>query len=86
MRKNIGWQDFQDGIRYEIRVRFAGGGRIRWHRMAKHLAQEETFEPTAAHWATLLSKVKARYQRRQIPYKTVQLVARLAPPEESGET
>lgn len=82
MRKNIGWQDSLDGIKYEIRVTFAGGDRIRWQRLARHLERWESFEPTPEHWATLLDKVKARYQRRQMPYKTVQLVERLSPPPE----
>ena len=46
----------------------------------------ETFEPAPEHWQILLEKTKARYVRRQAPYKDLQLIERLAaehpvPPE-----
>lgn len=78
MRKNIGWREQEDDIRYEIRVIFAGGDRIVWQRTARHLGQWETFAPTPAHWQVLLEKTRSRYLRRQAPYKILQLVERLA--------
>ena len=86
MRKNIGWQERQDDVKYEIRVIFDGGGRIRWQRIAKHLEHWEAFEPGPEQWQTLLEKTQARYVRRQAPYKDLQLIERLAaehpvPPE-----
>ncbi len=78
MRKNIGWQDKQEDAKYQIRVIFDGGDRILWRRIAKHLERWEAFEPTPEHWQTLLEKAKARYVRRQAPYKDLLLIERLA--------
>lgn len=78
MRKNIGWQDKHEGVKYEIRVLFDGGDRIRWRRIAKHLERWEPFDPAPEHWEILVEKVRARYVRRQAPYKDLQLVERLA--------
>ncbi|HOE01270.1 MAG TPA: hypothetical protein PLD40_10755 [Kiritimatiellia bacterium] len=78
MRKDIGWQEHQEDAKYEIRVTFDGGGRIRWRRITKRMERWETFEPTPAHWQLLLEKMQARYVRRQAPYKDLQLVERLA--------
>lgn len=38
----------------------------------------EPFEPSPEHWQLLLAKARARYFRRQAPYKDVQLIERLA--------
>ena len=78
MRKNIGWQEKRDDAKYEIRVVFDGGDRILWKRIAKHLDRWEPFDPEPAHWEILLEKTKARYVRRQAPYKDLLLVERLA--------
>ena len=86
MRKNIGWQEKQDDVKYQIRVIFEGGGKILWKRISKAMERWETFEPAPEHWQILLEKTKARYVRRQAPYKDLQLVERRAaehpvPPE-----
>ena len=86
MRKNIGWQERQEETKFRIRVIFDGGDRLLWRRHARHLEHWEPFEPTPGHWQILLEKTKARYVRRQAPYKDLQLIARLAavhplPPE-----
>ena len=78
MRKNIGWQERQDDAKYQIRVIFEGGGRILWRRIARHLERWEAFEPSPEHWRILVEKTRARYVRRQAPYKDLQLVERLA--------
>lgn len=78
MRKNIGWQEKTEEAKYQIRVVFEGGGRLRWCRIAKHMERWENFEPTPEHWQILLEKAKARYVRRQAPYKDLQLIERLA--------
>ncbi len=78
MRKNIGWQERQEDAKYQVRVVFDGGGRIRWQRIAKHLEHWESFEPAPEHWQILLEKTQARYVRRQAPYKDLQLIERLA--------
>lgn len=78
MRKNIGWQERQEDAKYQIRVVFDGGGRIRWQRIAKHLDRWESFDPAPEHWQILLEKTQSRYFRRQAPYKDLQLVERLA--------
>jgi uridine kinase len=78
MRKNIGWQEKTDDAKYEIRVIFDGGDRIRWQRITKAMERWETFAPTPDHWQTLLEKTQARYVRRQAPYKDLLLVERLA--------
>ena len=77
MRKNIGWQDKQEDAKYQVRVIFDGGDRLLWRRIAKHLERWEPFEPTLDHWNVLLEKTKARYVRRQAPYKDLQLIERL---------
>ena len=86
MRKNIGWQEKQDDLKYQIRVIFEGGERIRWCRITNAMERWENFEPTPEHWHLLLEKTKARYVRRQAPYKDLQLIERRAaehplPPE-----
>ena len=78
MRKNIGWQDRREDAKYQVRVIFDGGDRILWRRIAKHLERWEPFEPEPGHWQILLEKTKARYVRRQAPYKDLQLIERLA--------
>jgi len=78
MRKNIGWQERQDGLKVDIRVRFDGGERILWQQITKHLDRWERFEPTPEQWQLLLEKVHSRYVRRQAPYRDLQLVERLA--------
>jgi len=78
MRKNIGWQENSGDTKYEIRVLFQGGDRILWRRITKAMERWEPFDPSADHWQILLEKMKARYVRRQAPYKDLQLVERLA--------
>lgn len=78
MRKNIGWQDRQDDVKYQIRVVFEGGGHIAWRRIANHLERWEPFDPTPEHWQILVEKTRARYVRRQAPYKDLLLIERLA--------
>jgi len=78
MRKNLGWQERSEDGKFEIRVIFDGGDRILWRRISKGLEHWEPFAPTPAHWQTLLEKTKARYVRRQAPYKDLQLVERRA--------
>ena len=86
MRKNIGWQEKTEEAKYQIRVIFDGGERIRWMRITNAMERWEPFEPTPEHWQLLLEKTQARYVRRQAPYKDLQLIERLAaahpvPPE-----
>ena len=86
MRKNIGWQEKTEDAKYQIRVIFDGGERIRWTRITNAMERWEPFEPTPEHWQLLLEKTQARYVRRQAPYKDLQLIERLAaenplPPE-----
>ena len=86
MRKNIGWQEKQEDVKYQIRVIFEGGGHLSWKRISPRMERWEPFEPTPEHWQILLEKTKARYVRRQAPYKDLQLIERLAaehpaPPE-----
>ena len=78
MRKNIGWQEKTEEGKFEIRVIFDGGDRILWRRITKAMERWEPFEPTPEHWQILLEKTRARYVRRQAPYKDLQLVERLA--------
>lgn len=78
MRKNIGWPESFDGVPHEIRVLFDGGERILWRRKAGRHDEWHPFEPTADQWRTLVEKVRARYVRRQAPYKDLQRVERLA--------
>lgn len=78
MRKDIGWQERIDGGKYRIRVVFDGGDRLLWRRLATRLEGWQPFEPAPEHWQLLLEKTKARYVRRQAPYKDLQLVERLA--------
>ena len=78
MRKNIGWQERQADVKYEIRVIFDGGDRILWRRVTRAMEHWEPFEPTPEHWQILLEKTQARYVRRQAPYKDLQLVQRRA--------
>ncbi len=86
MRKNIGWQEKQESVKYQIRVVFEGGGRLRWCRISNDMERWENFKPTPDQWQILLEKAQARYVRRQAPYKDLQLIERLAaqhplPPE-----
>ena len=86
MRKNIGWQEKTEEAKYQIRVIFDGGERIRWMRITNAMERWEPFEPTPEHWQILLQKTKDRYVRRQAPYKDLQLIERRAaenplPPE-----
>ena len=78
MRKNIGWPESFDGVPHEIRVLFDGGEHILWRRKAGRHDDWHPFEPTAAQWRTLAEKLRARYVRRQAPYKDLQRVERLA--------
>ena len=78
MRKNIGWQEKQDGVKNEIRVRFDGGDRIVFQHITKGMNRWERFEPTPEQWQILLEKTKSRYVRRQAPYRDLQLIERLA--------
>ena len=86
MRKNIGWQEKTEEAKYQIRVIFDGGERIRWMRITNAMERWEPFEPTPEHWQILLQKTQARYVRRQAPYKDLLLIQRRAaenpvPPE-----
>jgi len=74
MRKNIGWQEIQDGLKYRIRVIFGGDGGILWRRLHHRSEDWEPFDPTPEHWTLLLEKVYNRYVRRQAPYKEVERV------------
>ncbi len=78
MRKNIGWQERQDDVKYQIRVIFDGGDKILWRRITKAMERWEPFDPSPEHWQILLEKTKARYFRRQAPYKDLRLIERLA--------
>ncbi len=86
MRKNIGWQEQREDGKHQIRVRFEGGGRIRFQHITKSMERWESFDPAPEHWHLLLEKTQARYVRRQAPYKDLLLIQRLAaqhplPPE-----
>ena len=86
MRKNIGWQERQEDVKFQIRVIFEGGGKLLWKRISPRMERWEAFEPTPEHWQILLERTQARYVRRQAPYKDLQLIERLAaehpiPPE-----
>ena len=78
MRKNIGWQEKTEEAKYQIRVVFDGGERIRWLRITNAMERWEPFAPTPAHWQILLEKTQARYVRRQAPYKDLLLIQRRA--------
>ncbi len=77
MRKNIGWQERQDGVKNEIRVRFEGRDCLLWQHITKGMDRWERFEPTPEQWQILLEKTKSRYVRRQAPYRDLQLIERL---------
>ena len=78
MRKNIGWQEKREDAKYQIRVVFDGGDKLLWKRITNRMERWESFEPTPEHWQILLEKTKARYVRRQAPYKDLQLIERRA--------
>ncbi len=78
MRKNIGWPAEYDGEKYEVRVIFQGGDQILWRRKAGRRDEWHAFEPGAEEWRTLVEKTRARYVRRQAPYRDLQLIERLA--------
>jgi len=78
MRKNIGWQEIIDGVKWEIRILFMPGGALRWRRVNRSMEFWEDFEPDAGQWATAVKRMRARYARRQAPFKDLQNVERLA--------
>ena len=85
MRNRIGWKEVfeDDGLRYEINVTIARR-EVVWKRQARTHETWETFQPTPAHWQTLLEKLRAAYRRHHAPYEDLLLVERLAPPPPPG--
>lgn len=83
MRDTIGWQEIgEDGLKYRIRVSPSrnprAGGALFWRRLHRRADGWQPFNPTPAHWALLLEKVKARYTRREVPYEAIGHVIALA--------
>lgn len=77
MRKNIGWQEIVEGVKWEIRVLFRPEG-LKWRRVNRSMEEWEDCEPAAEQWRTLVEKMRARYARRQAPYKDVLKVEKAA--------
>ena len=76
MRKQICWlEKLEDGIKREIRVSFPGGGKIKWQfKMSDREEWDYNSPPTLDDWDNLLSRAEARYNRRGIPFKELDLI------------
>ena len=85
MSKPISWVERTgDGVKREIRVTFAGANGVRWQ---SQRADEERwtydFRPTAEQWDALMERAEARYRRRSVSWKLLELIKRLR--SEAGE-
>jgi hypothetical protein len=68
----------EDGVKREVRVTFAGKGQVRWQaKRADENSWTYDFTPTVEEWDELVSSMEARYQRRNVPLKDLELVRRL---------
>lgn len=76
MRRQICWvEDAGDDVTREIRVSFSGARQIKWQ--FKRSDEEKwnyDLTPCKGDWETLLRKAEARYTRRRMPLKNLDLV------------
>ena len=76
MSKPVIWTErLPDGVKREVRVTFLGARDIRW----QSLRSDEDrwvydFLPSAADWDVLCERMDARYRRRAVSLKQVELV------------
>ena len=78
MRKPVCWVErLDEGGKREVRVTIAGG-RIRWQMKR---SDEEAWNYTPAltdeDWSVLQTNMERRYQRRNVPFKDLELVKKL---------
>lgn len=76
MRRQICWiEKLDDGIKRDIRVSFPGGNKIKWQfKMSDRLEWDYITPPTIQDWDDLLSRAEARYNRRAIPLKELDMI------------
>lgn len=79
MRRPVCWTErMEDGIKREVRVNFTGRNAIRWQ--AKRTDEDHwvyDFPPGDEDWDQLEKAMEARYQRRNVPLKDLELVRTL---------
>jgi hypothetical protein len=79
MRRPVCWTErLEDRVKREVRVSFTGRDTIRWQ--AKRSDEDHwvyDFPPGESDWDELESAMEARYQRRNVPLKDLDLVRNL---------
>ncbi len=77
MMRPICWTERNaDGVKREVRATFQRD-RIRWQfKLATEEHWDYTTAPSAEDWDRLVKKSEDRYQRRNIPYKDLELARR----------
>ena len=81
MRRKIEWVEKLDGgVKRTVRASFPGKGQVRWE-FAR--SDQEGWDPDATpsldDWDTLEEKLAGLYNRRRVPYETLELVRRRKP-------
>ena len=78
MRRQICWMErMPEGGKREVRVTFLGR-RLKWQFLASDGANwDYDTPPGAADWDSLLARMEARYQRRNVPYADLERVRAL---------
>ena len=76
MRRQICWEEkLEEGVKREIRISFPGGNKIKWQFKRSDMAEwDYDSPPTLEDWDALLTRSEARYTRRRMPFKDLELV------------
>lgn len=76
MSKPITWTErLPDGVKREVRVSFLGARDLRWQSLRSDADRwVYDFTPSAGDWDALCERMDARYRRRAVSLKQVDLV------------
>lgn len=77
MNRDIEWQErLEDGRKRKVRINFFAGV-IKWQFKIGNEKWDYNQRPSIEDWETLLEKVKARYQYRNVAWKDVELTEKM---------
>ena len=79
MKRDIEWKErLDDGVKRIVRIKFPGGGKIRWQFKR---SDEEQWDydtpPSPKDWAELENKVNQLYNRRRAAFRDLELVQQM---------
>ena len=79
MKRDIEWiEKLEGGVKRKVRITFPGKGKVKWQfKSSDKQRWDYDSPPTLDDWDTLEDRLEAGYNRRRVPYETLELVRRL---------